>query len=159
MKKCLIILLFFFIQISFHSNAQMLPASVLNLLDKSEKEMFDATANGDSAAFKKIAGKDYFTINADGTAQTLEEALPFIKRFKGSSSKLSQQKQRVFGNVVVRTGNAKFFFGGQPVAEVLYTSGWIYRDKRWQFIHWQGTATGMSLQGKGLAEPPNKITD
>lgn len=44
--------------------------------------------------------------------------------------------------------------GDSRFAEVLYTTGWVYRDNRWQYIHWQGTLTGMSLQGKGMIEPP-----
>ena len=42
-------------------------------------------------------------------------------------------------------------------AEVLYTTGWIYRDGRWQYVHWQGTMTGMMLEplaGKVMIEPP-----
>lgn len=154
MKKNKQLLFFIFILLTFYSNAQKLSVSILNQLEKSEKAMFDATSNGDSVAFKKIAGKDYFTINADGTAQTLEEILPHIKKFKGATTELSQKKQRVFGNTVLRTGKAIFFFGGQAVAEIFYTTGWVYRDKRWQFIHWQGTPTGMSLQGKTKLEPP-----
>lgn len=123
-------------------------------LDIAEQAMFNATSNGDSAAFRKLCGTDYFTINADGSAQTLEEALPNVPRFKGSSYQLSEQKQREFGDVILRTGKAKFYFGGQQVAEVLYTAGWVYRDKRWQYIHWQGTLTGMSQQGQGMKEPP-----
>ncbi|RYF81439.1 MAG: nuclear transport factor 2 family protein, partial [Chitinophagaceae bacterium] len=137
MKKLALIFLVTFCYVSA-SHAQ-LSASRQQSLDNAEKAMFDATSNGDSAAFRKLAGKDYFTINADGSAQTLEEALPNVPRFKGSTYGLSEQKQRVFGDVVLRTGKAKFYFGGQQVAEVLYTAGWVYRNNAWQYIHWQGT--------------------
>ncbi|MEO5984324.1 MAG: nuclear transport factor 2 family protein [Ferruginibacter sp.] len=140
--------------ISFNVKAQVFSASVLKQLEKSEKAMFDATSNGDSAAFRKIAGKDYFTINADGKSANLEQSMFDVPKFKGSATELSEKKQRIFGNVVLRSGKAKFLFGGQTVAEVLYTTGWVYRDKRWQFIHWQGTPTGMSLQGKTKLEAP-----
>jgi hypothetical protein len=153
MKIRTLTLLFVLFLASFRSGAQ-LAAPILQELDEAEQAMFDATSNGDSAAFRKLSGNDYFTINADGSAQALDEALPNVPRFKGSTYKLSDQRQRLFGDVALRTGKAKFYFGGQQVAEVLYTSGWVYRNKRWQYIHWQGTLTGMSLQGKGMTEPP-----
>ena len=51
----------------------------------------------------------------------------------------------------------KVYVLGQLVAESLYTTGWIYRDDRWQFVHWQGTMAGMmlaSLRNKVTLEPP-----
>ena len=135
-----------------------LSAAVLQELDKAEQIMFGATEKGDSALFRKISGKDYFTINANGGSQNLDEACELIPRFKGSNAVLSEQKVRVFDNFALRTGRAKIYLGEKQVAEVLYTSGWIYRDNRWQFVHWQGTPTGMlleaMLQGKAMMEPP-----
>lgn len=142
----------------FHcSPEKALPAAALQELESVEQAMFAATSNGDSAAFRKLCGVDYYTINANGQAQTLLEALPYVPRFKGSTSQLSEQQQRVFGNFVVRNGRLKAFIGDQQVAEVLYTSGWIYRDARWQFVHWQGTLTGMMLEplkNQVMLEPP-----
>lgn len=146
----LVVLLFTALQ----SNGQTLSKSIIAQLETVEKEMFAATSNGDSSAFRKICGNDYFTINANGVAQTLEEALPYTTRFKGSTVTLSQQKQRIYGNFALRTGLGKAYIDGKLVAEFLYTSGWIYRDNRWQFVHWQGTPTGILLEGKGLMEPP-----
>jgi hypothetical protein len=53
------------------SCSQTVSASVLAQLDNTEKAMFQSISQGDSAAFGKIAGTDYFTINADGAAQSL----------------------------------------------------------------------------------------
>jgi hypothetical protein len=141
---------------SFNSNAQVLSTSLQKQLNKTEKAMFNTTANGDSTAFRKLAAKEYFTINADGKSANLEQTMFDVPKFKGSTTELSEQRQRVFGNFVLRNGRAKFLFGGQPVAEVLYTTGWIYRDKRWQYVHWQGTLTGMSLPKNEMVAPPNK---
>ncbi|MCO4293273.1 nuclear transport factor 2 family protein [Solitalea sp. MAHUQ-68] len=151
MKKLIFFLLAL---VTMQANAQKLSSSIIKSLDGAEKAMFAATANGDSSAFRKICGADYFTINANGVAMNLEDAIQFVPRFKGSSVELSEQSQRIFGEIALRTGKAKFYFNGQQVAEALYTQGWIYRDSRWQFIHWQGTFTGMSLEGQGLKEPP-----
>ena len=143
---------------SCNQSSAALPAGAQQDLAKAEQAMFDASSAGDSAAFRKICGTDYYTINADGTAHNLEETIPFVPRFKGSRGELSEQTQRIFGNLAIRTGRAKFYVGAQQVAEVLYSTGWIYRDNRWQFIHWQGTMTGMMLdplRGKiNMAPPP-----
>lgn len=156
MKSCKLLLVFILLISAFQSTGQSLSKKVIEQLETSEKEMFAATSNGDSSAFKKICGKEYFTINANGVAQTLEEALPNMPRFKGSTVELTQQKQRIYGNFALRTGLGKAFINGQLVAEFLYTAGWVFRNKRWQFIHWQGTPTGILLEGKGIMEPPKQ---
>ena len=142
------LLLFFLISINSPGQDKHLPAKLLKQLDIAEKDMVNAISNGDSAAFKRIAGNDYLDINANGTKMTLEPMLLDLHNFKGSSVNFSEQSQRVYGNFVLKTGRAKFYFGGQLVGEVFYTQGWVYRDKKWQFVHWQGTITNDFLQKK-----------
>ena len=154
MKKITFLFLFSIVLFSCNSPKEELSESILAQVETAEKEMFAATSAGDSAAFRKLSGTDYFTINANGTATTLDDAVKLTPRFKGSTVELSNQKQRVYGNLVLRNGFGKVFINGQLVAEFLYTSGWVYRDNRWQFIHWQGTPTGILLEGKGMIEPP-----
>jgi hypothetical protein len=139
------------------ANTTTLNASIIKELEKAEQAMFEASSKGDSAAFRKICGIDYYTINADGTAHNLEETIPNVPRFKGSSNVFSEQTQRVYGNFALRTGRAKIYMFGKQVAEILFTTGWVYRDGRWQFIHWQGTLAGMMLEpfkGKMALGPP-----
>src|SRR6478736_2877967 len=148
MKKIIHVFTIFSLLIALRSSGQStaaLPANVLKDLDKAEQAMFKASSDGDSAAFRKICGVDYYTINADGNSATLEQTLPFVPRFKGSTGVLSEQTQRIYGNLAIRTGRAKIYIGDHQVAEILYTTGWVYRDSRWQYIHWQGTMTGMML--------------
>lgn len=136
---------------------ETLPPSALHELEIVEQAMFAASAAGDSAAFRKLCGADYFTIDANGEGHTLEETIPNVPRFKGSTSQRSEQRQRVFGNFVVRNGRVKYYWKGRHVAEFLYSAGWVYRDDRWQFVHWQGTLSGMMLEKvKGVVslEPP-----
>ena len=73
MKKATVLLLIFFL-ISIHSPGQKnrLPDSILKRLDAAEREMVNALSNGDSTAFKKIAGYDYVDINANGNKMTLQ---------------------------------------------------------------------------------------
>jgi hypothetical protein len=143
MKKSVLLFLLFFVWVSSHSIAQEKPLSkkALQQLDEAEKDMVNAISNGDSAAFKKIAGFDYIDINANGTKTTLQSMLIDIPNFKGISVSFSEQSQRVYGNFVLKNGRAKFSLRDQLVAEVFYTQGWVYRDKKWQFVHWQGTMT------------------
>jgi hypothetical protein len=150
MKKSVFLFLLFFVWVSSPSIAQEMPLSkkALQQLDEAEKDMVNAISNGDSAAFKKIAGFDYIDINANGTKVTLQSMLIDIANFKGISVSFSEQSQRVYGNFVLKNGRAKFSLRDQPVAEVFYTQGWVYRDKKWQFVHWQGTTTKDFLQMK-----------
>jgi hypothetical protein len=145
MKKLLLITFITFTSVL--SNAQKFSEQLMQQLEKNEKDMFESVSRGDSVAFKRLAAKEYFTINADGTSGNLAETLKDFGKFKGAVTVLSDQKQRLFDKVALRTGKAKFYFAGQLVAEVLYTSGWAYKNKRWQFIHWQGTLTNLA--------PPN----
>ena len=149
MKKLALLPLLFFL-ISTYSSGQnkSLSTKVLAQLDIAEREMVNALSNGDSAAFKKIAGDDYVDINANGTTMTLKSMLIDVPSYKGFSATFSEQSQRVYGAFVLRTGRAKFYSGGQQVGEVFYTQGWVYRNKRWQFVHWQGTITKDFLQKK-----------
>jgi len=151
MKKLVLLflpLLFFIISIPSPGQNKRLSMKVLKQLDLAEKEMVDAVSNGDSTAFKKIAGYDYIDINANGTKSELKLMLINIPNFKGSTVNFSEQSQRVYGNFVLKNGRARFYSGGQQTGEVFYTQGWVYRDKKWQFVHWQGTMTKDFLQKK-----------
>jgi hypothetical protein len=141
-------LLFVLISINLPGQTTNLSAKILAQLDAMEKDMVNALSNGDSVAFKKIAGSEYLDINANGTMGTLKSMLADIPNYKGFSVNFSEKSQRIYGNFVLRNGRAKFYAGSRQVGEVFYTQGWIYRDKRWQFVHWQGTTTNDFVQVK-----------
>jgi len=150
MKNLIFQFLITFLMLSNNSFCQSksLSGKVLKQLDSAEKEMVNALTSGDSAAFRKVVGDEYLDINAMGTIMTLKPMLREVSNFKGSSINFSEQSQRVYGSFVLRNGRAKFYFGGQQVGEVFYTEGWIYRNNRWQFVHWQGTMTKEFAQAK-----------
>jgi hypothetical protein len=150
MKKSVLLFLISINLASTQSIAQDKPLSkkTLQQLDEAEKAMVNAITNGDSVAFKKIAGFDYIDINATGTEATLQSMLNEMQNFKGITVHFSEQFQRIYGNFVLKNGKAKFSLNGQLVGEVFYTQGWVYRDKKWQFVHWQGTMTKDFLQKK-----------
>ena len=149
MKKPVLLILSVSWLISIYSTAQShLSKEILKQLETAEKEMISALSNGDSAAFKKIAGEEYLDINAIGIRTDLPSMLNDLHNFKGLSVNFSERSQRVYGNFVLRTGKAKLSAGGQLIAEIFYTQGWVYRDKKWQFVHWQGTMTREFLQRK-----------
>ena len=115
----------------------------LGNLAAAEKSMFEIMGRADEQAFLQIAGDDYFTINADGVALDRAGALKLLSKFKGSTSKRSEQRTRIFGHTAVLTGRGKFYFKSLLVAEVLYSQVWVLRDGRWQFVNWTGTMTGL----------------
>jgi len=149
MKKPVLLFISVSLLVSIYSTAQThLSKEILKQLETAEKEMISALSNGDSAAFKKIAGDDYVDINANGIRMDLPSMLNDLPNFKGLSVNFSERSQRIYGNFVLRTGKAKLSAGGQLIAEIFYTQGWVYRDKKWQFVHWQGTMTREFLQRK-----------
>jgi len=149
MKKPVLLFISVSLLVSIYSTAQThLSKEILKQLETAEKEMINALSNGDSAAFKKIAGDDYVDINANGIRMDLPSMLNDLPNFKGLSVNFSERSQRIYGNFVLRTGKAKLSAGGQLIAEIFYTQGWVYRDKKWQFVHWQGTMTREFLQRK-----------
>ena len=150
MKNSLALLLSLIVLFPITSPAQNKPlsAKILEQLEISEKEMVKAISNGDSAAFKQIAGDEYADINFNGIKTDLRSMLNDLHNFKGLSISFSEQAQRVYGNFALRTGRAKFSVSEKLIAEVFYTQGWVYRDSKWQFVHWQGTMTQDFLQKK-----------
>lgn len=112
-----------------------------NELEQAEETMFKAFGEADTATFRSLCSPQYFTINADGHSQQLEEALAGMLQFNGSRSERKQVKQRLFDNLALRTGHATFYFGDTPVAKVLFTTGWLWNGRQWKFVHWQGTPT------------------
>jgi hypothetical protein len=150
MKNSLTFLLLLIGLIPTNSSAQNEPLSekILDQLEMAEKDMVKAISNGDSAAFKQIAGDEYVDINFNGTKTDLRSMLNDLHNFKGLSVSFSEQSQRVYQNFALRTGRAKFSVSGKLIAEVFYTQGWVYRNNKWQFVHWQGTTTQDFLQKK-----------
>jgi hypothetical protein len=142
------LLFFVLVSIGLAGQESRLSANILRQLEIAENEMVNALSNGDSTAFKRIAGHEYLDINAFGTKMTLKPMLIDILNFKGISVNFSDQSQRVYGNFVLKNGKAKFSAGGKLIGEVFYTQGWVYRDKKWLFVHWQGTMTKDFLEKK-----------
>lgn len=138
-------LLLFLIMVSGLLSAQTpsLPATALARLDSTEQAMFQATQNAD--AFGNILGDDYITLNADGVMENKAQTLDMVRNHplpKADTVQFSRQTQRVYGDIVIRTGQAKAYKAGLVLADFIYTQTWVYRDNRWQFIGWQGTMTG-----------------
>ena len=139
------ILALLFVVLAPASNAQELsPADPLaQVLIGKEKEMFDAIVNGDKPAAEKLFGRDYVTINADGTMANWEETMKTFGGFKGATYALSDKKIRTYQDIAIITGGAKFYMKGILAAQIFYTETWVLRGADWQFIGWQGTMTGL----------------
>lgn len=118
---------------------QKLSASVLKELEKAEKTLFDAFASGDSAAVRQLSGTDYLNVNSGGIALSLADGIKIIPQFRGATFVRTEQQSRIYGNFALRKGRLKIYRGEKLINEYLYSMGWTYRDKRWQFVDWQNT--------------------
>lgn len=117
--------------------------SLAKLLINKEADMFHNILTGDKASADKMIGNDYITINADGVMQNKIEMMKTFGKFKGATAKLFDKRIRIYGNLSIITGRAKFYLKSILVADVFYTETWVYRDNRFYFIGWQGTMTGL----------------
>lgn len=142
-RVIIMIPLFCFISVNTYSQEPVSSDSLDVLLTSKENEMFSVITNGDKEAAEKLIAQDYITINADGTMEGKEATMKTIGKFKGSTARLSDKKIRVYGNIAIINGKAKFYLKQILVAEIFYTEIWHYRNQQWQFIGWQGTMTGI----------------
>ena len=130
-------------QVIGYSQTETLTQETIKQLSNEQKRMFEMFSNGDTETFLKITGDDYLAINADGTYMNKTQSVELIPKFKGSTYDILEQTDRIYGNVAISTGRAKFYFSSILVADVYFNQTWIYRDNRWQFIFWQGSMTGV----------------
>lgn len=143
MKKLILFSVWFFACVNGYSQADSLSSKAINQLKSEQVRMFEMFCNGDTDGFKTIVGDDYLTINADGTYMGKDGMLKVIPKFKGSTYKIIEQTDRIYNNLVISTGQAKFYFGPVLAADVFYHQIWIFRNGNWEFIGWQGTMTGI----------------
>jgi hypothetical protein len=129
-------------QVIGYSQTETLTQETIKQLSDEQKRMFEMFSNGDTETFLKITGDDYLAINADGTYMNKTQSVELIPKFKGSTYDILEQTDRIYGNVAISTGRAKFYLSSILVADVYFNQTWIYRDNRWQFIFWQGSMTG-----------------
>ena len=132
-----------FLSQRIYSQKLVLSDSLTALLKSKENEMFSVITNGNKEAAEKLIAQEYITINADGVMERKENTIKTLGKFKGSTAKLSDKKIRVYDNIAIINGKAKFYLKQILVAEIFYTEIWNYRNQQWQFIGWQGTMTGV----------------
>jgi hypothetical protein len=83
----------------------------------------------------------YIDISADCTKSELKSRLKNLPNFKGTSVNFSEQSQKDLSEFCLKKCGEKFYSRGQQIGKVFYTQGRVYRNKKWQFVHWQGTMT------------------
>src|SRR4051812_16886527 len=130
MKRLTLICILSLIGVVGYSQTDM-SQETLNQLKTEQKGMFELFSKGDVEGFKKLAGDDYLTINADGTYLDKTRMLDLIPTFKGSRSEIVEQTDRIYNNLAISTGRAKYYLGSILVADIYFTQSWIYRDNRW----------------------------
>ena len=142
MKKLILFSVWFCACVCVYSQTESLSQNAIDQLKSEQVKMFEMFCNGDADGFKTIVGNDYLTINADGTYMGKDEMLEIIPKFKGANYKILEQTDRIYNNLVISTGQAKFYFGSLLVADTYFHQVWIFRNGKWEFISWQGTMTG-----------------
>ena len=115
-------------QVIGYSQTETLTQETIKQLSNEQKRMFEMFSNGDTETFLKITGDDYLAINADGTYMNKTQSVELIPKFKGSTYDILEQTDRIYGNVAISTGRAKFYLSSILVADVYFNQTWIYRD-------------------------------
>ena len=117
-------------------------ASTVKELEAAETKMFVGITKRDPEYLKNDVADDYFSINADGTAQNTQQMIADSARAKmmaDSSVKLFDKLIRVYGNTGIITGRAQAFVHDTYVVEFLYTAIFVKHNDKWMFTGWQGT--------------------
>jgi hypothetical protein len=57
--------------------------------------------------------------------------------------------------ILFKKMGSKIYSRGQQVGKVFYTQGWVYRDEKWPFVHWQGTMTKDFFRKNSLCNSGN----
>ena len=128
MKKLVLFIVWSLTYVYTYSQADSLSPNAIEQLKLEQAKMFEMFCNGDADNFKTIVGDDYLTINADGTYMGKDEMLEVIPKFKGSTFKILEQTDRIYNNLVISTGQAKFYFGPVLAADVYFHQVWIFRN-------------------------------
>jgi hypothetical protein len=112
-------------------------------LEAAEERMFQQIKYPTSSAYlMQEAMPDFFSINADGTAQTLSKAIADsarMKMFAAASYKFFDRQYRVYGNVGIVNGRCQAYMGELYVVEFLYTAVFVNDRGKWKYASWQGT--------------------
>lgn len=112
-------------------------------LEEAFAKMWKNTTNTNADDyFKTNVSDDYFTINADGIAQTKEELFADkdrLKMLEMATFEFYDKKVRIYGNVGIINGRSKAYFDGKYVAEFLYTAVFVEDNGIWKYTSWQGT--------------------
>lgn len=108
-----------------------------------EQQLFGAVLAADSAAFARLVDPEYRTVNEDGSAADLREALAEMKsatplRLPGGLPPPREHSIRVLGDTALITGRASVFTSG-AMRDVRHLEVWHRRNGAWRFVHWHAT--------------------
>lgn len=112
-------------------------------VDSAFKKMWQNVTLTNLAHYMKTdVADDFFAIDADGIAATMENTLSDTLRLKLLESlkyKFFDQKIKVYDNVAIINGRVQAFLDEKYVAEILYTAIFVKIDGVWKYKNWQGT--------------------
>jgi hypothetical protein len=119
------------------------PKSTLKEIEAAENKMFESITKVDRGEYlKNYVADDYFSINADGSAQTRAQVAAdtiSAKMFSSVTYKFFDKKIKAYDNVGIVTGRVQAFMKETMVVEFLYTAVFVKQQQKWMFANWQGT--------------------
>jgi len=142
LKQTAILISFFMLfQSTFGQTA--VSKSTIKEIEAAETKMFEGIIKVDRKDYlKNFVMDDYFSINADGSAQTREQVAAdtiSAKLFSAVTYKFFDKKIKAYDNVGIVTGRAQAFMKDTMVVEFLYTAVFVKQKDKWMFANWQGT--------------------
>lgn len=109
-----------------------------------EAARIEATVANDFDALERLLGDDLTYTHSNAQVDTKKQFIDILRsgRTRYRSIEPADVTVRVFGSVAILTGRAQVavLSKGQPNEFALrFTSAWVQRDGRWQFVAWQST--------------------
>ena len=122
----------------------MSPSTAEEELQELQREFFDACElPGDEETIDRLYSDEFFSINADGSTSTKQDALEFFEagQFPVSESvTYDETRVRRYGDAAIVTGRSKWANPDPGLTTVVrHTQIWAKQDGHWQLEGWQGT--------------------
>lgn len=118
-------------------------ASADDAIKSLDQQLMQAAITRDAKKFAALADPDYYTVNEDGSAMTLPEALAEMRgpnplKLNGMP-KMSEYRIRHIGNTALLTARTTWMNEDKVALDLRYLEVWVDHDGAWKFAHWQAT--------------------
>lgn len=113
-------------------------------VDAADAARFTAMINQDIPTLSGILADELVYLHSTGASDSKESFLAGIesKKFQFKSAERISPTVRLFGDTAILHGKVKLAVevaGTVHHVQSGFTTVWLYRDGRWQLVHWQST--------------------